>query len=309
MKIYRLCLLAIVVLPFKILAQDQLFKKDNTKLLVKIIEINPEVIKFKYFDNPTGPIYSESKSNIALIIYESGLSEAINAAPTATVYARENEPSVLEVMNSSETLSKKDSLIYYKYSNNISMNFLNFFNNEIGLTYQKDYFSKQFNIIIPVSFGVQKPSITQSVYFGNTNRYNNNYFSGYEVTQKIFDIGFGINYYPTLRTNLNYFIGPMVKYMQYNGTQTYSYRPAGSSGSNVSISKNNTLTRYAVCITNGVVLRTRSRITLTALASLGFKDDSVDGNITDPVTNTKVVAVTQAASLYFWGGLNVGFNF
>ena len=111
-------------------AQDQLFKKDNSKLEVKIIEINPEVIKYKLYANLSGPIYSENKSNVSLIIYESGKHEVITSnsqVPSTEV----NEPASLTLFGR-PGMSLADSLIYYKYSQNVSLNFFSFFNNEIS---------------------------------------------------------------------------------------------------------------------------------------------------------------------------------
>jgi hypothetical protein len=306
MKKSHLCILALTCLISKGFSQDQLFKKDNSKVLVKIIEINPEEIKYKLFSNPNGPIYTESKNNVSLIIYESGQHEVINSGTVqspdapATVYA-----------GTTGSLSKADSLSYYRYTNNISINFFNFFNNELGLTYQKEFFKSHFNIVIPVAFGVERPNVTQSVYFNNN--YNYDGVSSYALDKKLFDVGFGINYYPSLRSNINYYIGPVFKYMQYNGTQNYSYRVLNSgiypNYTNVSVSRNNTLSRYSMSITNGVIFRTRSRITASLYGSLGFKNDVINNPIVDPVTNKSVDPVRNNISLFFWCGFNVGFNF
>jgi len=53
-------------------SQDQLFKKDNSKILVTIVEVSPDAIKYKMADNPNGPIYIVSKNDVAMIIYKNG---------------------------------------------------------------------------------------------------------------------------------------------------------------------------------------------------------------------------------------------
>jgi hypothetical protein len=283
--------------------QDQLFKTDNTKLLVKIIEIGPEEIKYKLFSNPNGPQYSESTNDFVLVIFENGKHETINPSGTKTLYVKSTPSLYTEAQ-----LAKKDSSAFYKYSNNISINFFNFFNNEIGLMYQREFFKNNFNIIIPISFGVEKPSITQNTYFGTTN--SNSYGSHYALNRKLFDVGFGINYYPSLGSHVNYFIGPVFRYMQYEGVQSYYYRdPNSNNYNNLKITNNSTLTRYSVSITNGFVFRTKSRLTATIFGSLGFKNDIVNSKITDPITNLEVSAINSPLSLFFWTGFNVGFSF
>ena len=290
------------------IAQDQLFKKDNTKVLVKIIEINPEAIKYKLFSNLTGPTYSEDKNNVSLVIYENGRHEVISDGQPAPAQAP--LPVYNEYRPSSAFLSKADSLSYYRYNNNISINFLTFFNNEIGITYQKEFFKSNFNIIIPLEFGIAKPNITQGVYFNNNNRSynNNNGYSSLTLDQKIFDVGFGINYYPSLRRNINYFVGPVFKYMQYNATQVYNYTPSGST-SYSSMFNHTTMSRYTMSITNGLIIRTHSRLTASVYGSLGFKSDAVSEEISDPVTGEKTTAIHEPVSLFFWGGFNIGFSF
>jgi hypothetical protein len=302
---HRFCLLTLVCLLKTGSAQDQLFKKDNSKVLVKITEINPSEIKYKLFNNLSGPTYVEDKNNVSLIIYENGQHEVISVAPPANA-AIDNGYGGFD-----PGTSRADSLTYYKYTNSISINFLNFFNNEIGLTYQKDFFKSHFNIVVPLAIGLEKPSITQSVYINNITNYYNYNTSSYGLTKKLFDVGFGINYYPSLRTNVNYYIGPVFKYMQYSGTQTYNYLdPNAQNPYNRSIvTKNSVMSRYTMSITNGVIFRTRSRITMSVYASLGFKNDVVNDLITDPITNTKVSGIRQPISLFFWGGFNVGYNF
>ena len=54
-------------------SQDQLFKKDNTKVDVKILEINPTEIKYKLFNDEDGPTIRVLKSDVALIIYKNGM--------------------------------------------------------------------------------------------------------------------------------------------------------------------------------------------------------------------------------------------
>ncbi len=293
-----LSILAFLLLFFQsIKAQDQLFKRDNSKILVKIKEVNPDEIRYKLFTNLDGPLLTESRSNVVLIIYESGLHELISTQPRETIPYVPNP-----------YMNKGDSLAFYKYAKSLSINFANFMNNELGLMYQYENYKSNYSIVIPMAVGVDKPGVTQSVYFnGNNTNYNG---SNYTLNKKLFELGFGVNYYPSFKTNVNYYIGPVFKFMQYDGTQSYiSSVYNGIYNVTSTQYKNSTLTRYSMSITNGVIIRTRSRLNANFFGSLGFKNDAVNASIIDQTTKNTIKAVGNAFSLYFWMGFNVGFCF
>lgn len=53
-------------------AQDVIVKKDGSTILSKVLEVNPEDVKYKKFSNKTGPTYTIRKSEILSINYENG---------------------------------------------------------------------------------------------------------------------------------------------------------------------------------------------------------------------------------------------
>jgi hypothetical protein len=53
-------------------SQDTLTKKSGEVLAVKMLEVNPENIKFKMFDNQQGPIFTILKSEVQIIRFENG---------------------------------------------------------------------------------------------------------------------------------------------------------------------------------------------------------------------------------------------
>lgn len=291
-----LVILVLAVTMLKTYAQDQIFTNDNSKLLVKITEISPVEVKYKLFSNLNGPVYVLNKSEVVLILYENGRHE------TFTEYVPAKADLTLKTMKA-PGMTRSDSSRYYKYSESISLNFLNFLNNEVGLIYQKDFIKNHFNIIIPVAIGVDKPSVTQAAYF-NSSQHN------IRLDRKLFEAGFGINYYPSFRFPINYYVGPSFRYIQYSCQQTLFYTNPNSPPYNYAfITKNGTLSRYCVSITNGLILRTQSRLLINIFASLGFKNDVASTKIMNPVTNQVVNPVTNTVNLYCWTGFAVGFSF
>ncbi len=75
----QLLLITLFLLCFKTYySQDLLVKIDSTKLTVKLLEVNPNSLKYKNFSNLNGPDYIIDKTEVAFIIYQNGIKEVIN---------------------------------------------------------------------------------------------------------------------------------------------------------------------------------------------------------------------------------------
>lgn len=71
-------LLIVVLLGFSSYAQDQILKKDGKKINCKVTEIGISEIKYYSQDNLQGPLYSISKEQVQMIVYENGKKELFN---------------------------------------------------------------------------------------------------------------------------------------------------------------------------------------------------------------------------------------
>lgn len=88
-KSYRLKLVLLVFFAFALIkfgyaqntGTDKIYKKDNTVLSVKIIEVTESAIKYKKSNYLDGPTYLLSKFDIATIQYANGDSEVISTPP------------------------------------------------------------------------------------------------------------------------------------------------------------------------------------------------------------------------------------
>lgn len=63
-----------------VFSQDTLFLVNGTKEIVKVFEINPDVVKYRKQSNLNGPSYSQPKENISLIKYFGGGTDTFNLA-------------------------------------------------------------------------------------------------------------------------------------------------------------------------------------------------------------------------------------
>lgn len=66
------CFFLLSVLSGTSLAQDLLILKSGKELKVKIVEEGTDLIKYREFNDPSGPLYTVTKANVANITYEKG---------------------------------------------------------------------------------------------------------------------------------------------------------------------------------------------------------------------------------------------
>lgn len=59
-------------------SQDVITKKDGTDIQSKILEVNTSEVKYKKFDNQTGPTFTVVKSELMMIRYENGTKDIFN---------------------------------------------------------------------------------------------------------------------------------------------------------------------------------------------------------------------------------------
>lgn len=79
MKTIYTIILLLVVIPFsKMYAQDVIVLKSGDEISAVVNEIGIDVIKYKKFDNQTGPIYNVEKSQVFMIKYQNGTKDVFN---------------------------------------------------------------------------------------------------------------------------------------------------------------------------------------------------------------------------------------
>lgn len=84
----------IALMSVTAMAQDIITYKNGTEAKVKVAEVTGSEVKFKNYDNPSGPTYTMAKSDIFMIKYENGTKEvyAENApSTTSTNYSNQKK--------------------------------------------------------------------------------------------------------------------------------------------------------------------------------------------------------------------------
>lgn len=272
-------------------AQDQLFKKDNSKIEVKILEINQTEIKYKLFTYQDGPTIIISKKDVALIIYQNGVHEVVTAVEEVPVQAP-----VSSYNSYTYTRINYDSIRNAEFYNLVStknlvlLNMLEPLNGSFNLTYLREFAQNYLHVYVPVAVGFANPYFTQStnslfIGYNGSGSYGNSSsgftVSDYILNNKKFDIGLGIHFQTSGKRSVTHFIGPYVGMAQFTGTykeNTTVYDPNNYTSSSVSIEKTFNMNRLYVMLDNGLLFRITKNFNMMLLAGVGYHIDTYKAN-------------------------------
>jgi hypothetical protein len=71
-RIFATFMITFIAFTTSAFAQDVLILKSGKELKVSIVEEGTDIIKYREFDNLSGPLYSVTRANVAGIKYENG---------------------------------------------------------------------------------------------------------------------------------------------------------------------------------------------------------------------------------------------
>lgn len=307
-KILTFCLFFIAFSSF---SQDQLFKKDNTKLEVKILEINQNEIKYKLFNYLEGPTIIISKNDVALIIYQNGTHEAI-ITKVEPIIIYDNPKANATVSSEVKQNAKLEDFKKLTFTKNlVSINIMEPLNGTFSISYLREFARNNANIYIPVSVGFSDPYMNQSFLntFYNQNRNN---ISDYKYTNKNFEIGLGVHFQTSGKRAVTHFIGPYVAITQYTGTyieNVYTTNP----NYYVPVEKiehSFVLNRTYIMLNNGFLFRATKNFNIILNAAFGVKQDNYQSN--NPVnyySNNYYYSYSSFPITAFKFGLSFGYRF
>lgn len=306
-------------LSINLFGQDQLFKKDNSKLEVKVLEVSPTEVKYKLKSNPDGPTYILNKSDIALLIYANGEHETFpeSKQKTEIVYA---PVSPFVSMDSLRMQRKRENNARYatitKYKNAVFFNTLALLNGTASLSYLREFCKGLFSIHVPISASFAEPAIQN--YTGLTTNYYYGNVYNFRVTQKAIDAGLGLYFHTSGKHAITHFIGPLIRFTQYNGTfnsPIYVYDQYGNIIGNGGEKKHGfVLNETYAMINNGVLFRITPHFNMMLHAAIGntINHHFVANNPNDFKSPYGYYNYNQnytSSNPVFNIGLNVGYRF
>lgn len=268
-------------------AQDQLFKKDNSKTEVKVLEITPTEIKYKLFTYQDGPTITVLKSEVALIIYQNGAHETFN-----TPAQQSQQPVVIyrDELTRSRIMQRHydDSMKQVRYREAIStknvvfLNLLEPLNGSLGASYLREFMDGLFHVYVPVSVGFSEPFFNQV----NNTVFGSPYYNGvtnYKYNRKTFEGGLGFHIHTSGKRAITHFIGPSVSIAQFTGRyDSYAYDPNnyyyGSGQTQTYVERGFVMNRYSFMLDNGILFRINKNFNMLLLAGVGYHTDDYLAN-------------------------------
>lgn len=258
-------------------SQDLLVTNDSIRLQTVVVEIQPSIIKYTLVKNIGGPTYVISKSNVAYINFKNGTSERFTISQPAT------DLSVYNLDGSKPNSNREyyriprhntDNEHLYKRKNYLGLNHLALLNSNLSFTYMRDIRKEKLVLHVPVSIGIGKPDITNSVYgaaYLNASSKNTYNLMNYQV-------GAGLLFTPSFGERVNFLIGPSFSFAQYDMSTKSVFSYVDPNNSNQLITeefKNNfVMFRQQYGGTIGFLFRLSEKINMSLTANIGGKKDS-----------------------------------
>lgn len=261
-----------------IFAQDKLYKKDNTKLEVKIIEINQTEVKYKLFTYQDGPTIIVAKSDVALIEYQNGVHEVITTAPEQQPINVYQNPVDKKSKSEQEKAKVEAFQALTSTKNLISLNAMEPLNGCFGFSYLREFANNNANIYIPVTVGFASPTLNQTFDL-SYNYINSTYISNYKFTRKTMEVGLGVNFQTSGKHAVTHFIGPYIGIAQYNGT--YDFNPSYNYPNydpTLTTEHGFVLNRYYFMLNNGLLFRVTKNFNIMMNAAIGVKTSEYIAN-------------------------------
>lgn len=265
-------------------AQDQLFKKDNSKTDVKVLEVTPNEIKYKLFTYQDGPTITVLKSEVALIIYQNGTHETFNTpAPAA-----QSQPVLIYAADPARVRAKQrvydDSMKLVRYreaistKNLVSMNLLEPLNGSFGISYLREFADGLFHVYVPVSAGFSEPYFNQL----NNTVFGSPYYNGvanFKFDRKTYEAGLGFHIHTSGKRVVTHFVGPYVGISQFTGRyDSYTYDPNYYGPQSPYVSRDFVMNRYTFMLDNGILFRIHKNFNMLLLAGVGYHSDDYQSN-------------------------------
>jgi hypothetical protein len=185
MFICNLRIVAIVLVCFCISesysnAQDILKLKSGKEIRANILEEGTDIIKYREFDNPSGPVYSVKKDQVESVKYKKGKRETQNAEPKELNI---NEPAVVSDTNSKLTMKRRYIVLNGQVQSPRNVKSIMFDNPEALANYEKG--KKMCDMSNACAYGIIIVSLTTSIIANGK--------SDPDESRKISAIGLGID--------------------------------------------------------------------------------------------------------------------
>jgi hypothetical protein len=164
---------------YSLFAQDYLYLNNGQKMAVKISELSDTEVRYKRWDNLSGPIYSDNILNVSKIEYENG---------------------AIDNFEKRRKGKKEDGMIFNRdYGRNmVSIDALTLLFQNVELSYER-FVDKDMRLGLKIPLSINM--------LGTTNQ-GLDFISN---SRNVFHTGLDLNFYPKGQSMAAFYLGPSVK--------------------------------------------------------------------------------------------------
>lgn len=282
-----LIVFSFLIVALSLKSQDYIYLNNGSKFEAKVKEITSNEIKYKNINNPDGPTYVIAKSEVLFVEYKNGTVDVINKNPTPI----SPKPVTPTAGNNKPEAKKTPTDLYYMNKNTLLINGLALTNADITLMYDREFAKSHLSVTVLGGYNFNKQTTWPNLVIKDA----------LSNTKKNYDVGLGLNFYPSTRRKSQYFMGIMVKYMNFNYDKeiTVEETIGGFVYQKIEIQKANGY-QLAGMFVNGFQVRLTPTITYKAFVGIG----PYTGN-SELLTNSGSLGITNKMYL----GLCIGYRF
>lgn len=189
-------------------SQDTIYKKNDAVIISKVLEVLPQEVKFKKFDNLNGPIYTLKIAEINKIVYENGSKDIYNVSIEADA-------------NDSDKRSKPQLIIHFGPT-------FATFRGEAELTHRKLGFGGGISIEIPINFSSGNYFDFTILYEQKGTTYSNHSFENDNIEYEVTGMKESLEYITLATTFKKYFGKSQTVFGRVGAYAGYLYEATGS---------------------------------------------------------------------------------
>lgn len=178
----------LALLSLKGFSKDKLHFKSGKVEEVKVLEIGEQSVRYKMFDNQSGPEYVVEKTKIEKIVYQNGNIERF-------VSVSDNKPG-------REEKTRKEFKDYGHHF--VGVNLSDLFRTDLCFHYEFFFLRGQLGLRVPMLVGFNNQ------YFNLNSTINNPYIF---KRNRVFETGLDFRYYPGGQGHVRYVFGPAFHYL------------------------------------------------------------------------------------------------
>jgi len=112
-KIFVFAVILFFSTNYSLYSQDIILLKNGEEIKALVNEVSIDIIKYKKFENPDGPLYTIEKKSVVMITYKNGYKD-IFSEPVKEIKQEQNKPLYAEILTAKNGVVRKNGVVINK---------------------------------------------------------------------------------------------------------------------------------------------------------------------------------------------------